>query len=181
MRIKSLILTSICLVIVLIGNCSEIVYRHHSDFDYDLYRSAFLYAVTNGDNYFYQDDQQDLHQYFLNKLIQKSDFTVIHSDSAHHDSTDCRIELVIQSILKTESFNDEGDRKIEMSAEMEVVVYDKNGRVIASREVQEEESRTLDKYTSSDEINAAIYDLSYRTVQNCLNSLSSLFLRDLDI
>jgi len=68
-----------------------------------------------------------------------------------------------------------------MSAEMKVVVYDKNGLMIASREVQEEESRTLDKYSSSDEINAAIYDLSYQTVKDCLNNLSSLFLRNLEI
>jgi len=108
MKIKPYLLIFAGLGLLLIGNCTEIVYRHHSDFDYDRYPTAFLYAITNSNDYFYEDDQQDLHHYFLNKLIQKSDFTEIHSDSAHYNTTDCRIELVIQSILKTESFNDDG-------------------------------------------------------------------------
>lgn len=167
--------------LLLTGSCTEVVYKHHSDFDYSRYPTAFLYAVTHSDSYFYSDDQETLHNYFLNKLNQKSSFTAIYNDSAHHSSTDCKIELIIKSIIKTEQINEEGDRKIEMSAEMEVIVTDNKGVMIVRKNVHEENNRTLDKFSSSDEINTTIYDLSYEAVEDCLNTLSSLFLKDLEI
>ncbi len=166
-------------------SCTSLVYKNESNIDYDVYRTAYIDIFQGVSDYLVDSDILMLNSFFMDKLAVKSEFKSIYSyyndQQSKKSDSDCIINIYLLKMEREENFDSDNNRIVTITIKLRVEVVDNNGSLIFFSDVKSTKERTIDKYASVDEINSSIYLLSIDVFKDCIDKISSLFLRDLEI
>ena len=182
-RIQFLMKKFILLSLFIFFQCSEIVYEHEADFDFEKYQKVSINNWLYETDYLSTDDVEYLINEFRKDLLEKSGFTEIYLP--YYSSgveSDCYMEIRIIYIDRNEDIDDNGDGKISIETKIDIKVYDsKTNALILSFTKKGEGNKDFSRYDSTDErirlTNQAVYD----SVKEGLEDTASQFLKDLKI